>query len=54
MYTIARNLVTDAYRQNGRATHLPLEEAPEHTRSPEPGEGPGHGATPHPTGEPDD
>lgn len=29
LYTIARNLVTDAYRQNGRATHLPLEAAPD-------------------------
>ena len=27
LYTIARNLVTDAHRDNGRATHLPLEEA---------------------------
>jgi len=29
LYTIARNLVTDAHRQNGRATHLSLEEAPD-------------------------
>jgi RNA polymerase sigma-70 factor (ECF subfamily) len=29
LYTIARNLVTDAHRQKGRATHLPLEEAPD-------------------------
>jgi RNA polymerase sigma-70 factor (ECF subfamily) len=27
LYTIARNLVTDAYRNNGRAAHLPLEQA---------------------------
>jgi RNA polymerase sigma-70 factor, ECF subfamily len=27
LYTIARNLVTDAYRNDGRASHLPLEEA---------------------------
>jgi RNA polymerase sigma-70 factor (ECF subfamily) len=27
LYTIARNLVTDVYRNKGQATHLPLEEA---------------------------
>lgn len=27
LYTIARNLVTDSYRQNGRAQHLSLDEA---------------------------
>jgi RNA polymerase sigma-70 factor, ECF subfamily len=27
LYTIARNLIADVYRQNRRATHLPLEEA---------------------------
>lgn len=27
LYTIARNLVTDSYRHNGRAQHLPLHEA---------------------------
>jgi len=27
LYTIARNLVTDAHRNNGKATHLPLDEA---------------------------
>jgi len=27
LYTIARNLVTDVHRQNGRAIHLSLDEA---------------------------
>jgi RNA polymerase sigma-70 factor (ECF subfamily) len=27
LYTIARNLVTDAYRNNGRADHVPLDRA---------------------------
>jgi RNA polymerase sigma-70 factor (ECF subfamily) len=27
LYTIARNLVTDMYREKGQATHMPLEEA---------------------------
>jgi RNA polymerase sigma-70 factor (ECF subfamily) len=27
LYTIARNLVTDAYRNNGQTAHLPLDEA---------------------------
>jgi RNA polymerase sigma-70 factor (ECF subfamily) len=29
LYTIARNLVTDVHRENGKATHLPLEDASE-------------------------
>lgn len=29
LYTIARNLVVDAHRQNGRVTHLPLQDAPQ-------------------------
>jgi RNA polymerase sigma-70 factor (ECF subfamily) len=30
LYTIARNLVADTYRQKGKAHHLPLDEADSH------------------------